>query len=104
MGENDYAFFEHIGKYQVPLMFQLAYPNVTLPKLNEILLSEVESIARENNINTLYVRPLKKQEALLTKYYGFEYIDKENVPIVWKSNYYYGSSLIGAPFLKKELF
>ncbi len=77
---GDYAFIEATTKYPIPLTFHFLFPEVTTLKLNDILMSEIESIARENNIMTLYRASLDKQRSLMIDQYGFVAVDKDDVP------------------------
>lgn len=83
MDEQDKnLMIQGISKFMVPGIFSLLQPkyNKLLPRLNSILIPEVENLAKYLRMDRIVVDPIGKQGNILEKYYGFHQIDAIEYP------------------------
>lgn len=64
-----YAIIQEITKFPIPAIADFLGANTT--KVNEVLIPEMEKIAKRNMFKYLIVSPIGKQEKILKTYYGF---------------------------------
>jgi hypothetical protein len=71
-----------ISKFYIPGMFSFFYPEISnqLPKLNNLLIPAIESLAKKVGASRIVVRPIGNQGSILSKHYGFEHIDDDRTP------------------------
>ena len=70
---------QDIVKYPIPQLLQLIYPEYIQPKLNDLLKVPLDMIARELNVDYIYVHPLKRQGDILKNITDFD---------LWESKMY----------------
>lgn len=70
-----------IAKRLIPALVSLLLPeyNKFIPKLNTVLESGIESLARRIGSTTIYVIPIGKQGKILENHYGYKKIKKEKI-------------------------
>ena len=64
-----YAIIQEITKFPIPAISDLL--GASTQKVNQVLIPEVEKIAKRNMYKYLIVSPIGKQEKILKTYYGF---------------------------------
>jgi hypothetical protein len=64
-------YMEGISKSQAVILFELMYPKIKLPSLNELLIPFIENLIVKNGGKILYVVPMKAQYKILTEKYNF---------------------------------
>lgn len=72
---TDYLYIIHIAKTWAGIFAELIWTG-QFPKLNSLLIPEIETIARNFNAKYIYVVPIGKQGRLLERYYGFQLVRK----------------------------
>ena len=73
LNNSEELMIQGISKFIIPSLLSLIEPKLAqkLPKLNNLLLPSVETLARMYNLKLIVVNPVGKQGAILQKYYGF---------------------------------
>jgi len=64
-------YMEGIAKSQAIILFELMYPQIKLPSLNELLIPFIENFIISHGGKVLHVHPLTVQYNILVKKYGF---------------------------------
>jgi len=69
----NHVMIQGISKYLAPSLLTLFYPEQErrLPRLNSILASAIETVARSVGANQIYVAPIGNQGTILKTHYGY---------------------------------
>ena len=80
--DSDDLIIQGISKFAVPSIFSLMYPEKTstMPRLNSILIPEVELLAKKLKKKRIIVDPFGHQGDILQKNYGFVPIERVEFP------------------------
>jgi hypothetical protein len=76
------VMMQGITKYLVPILLKFYYPEVEelLPRLNSVLLPQIEAVARSEGKRAIYVAPIGRQGYFLETYYGFKRTNFVDLP------------------------
>lgn len=69
-----YIVIQEITKYTVVTLVSLMFPeyNMYIPKVNDILSTPIDTVARGVDADYIYVAPIGKQGGILQRYYGYK--------------------------------
>lgn len=70
--DKSIIMFQGISKFAIPGFVSITYPSLNIPKLNEILIPEIENLAIKIGGDTIIVSPVGTQGEILIKHYGFK--------------------------------
>jgi hypothetical protein len=76
---ND-LMIQGISKFLVPNMYAILYPDTKFPRLNDLLVPEIEQLAKHVGVSRIIVDPIGKQGQILERFFGFHPIEPQELP------------------------
>jgi hypothetical protein len=64
----------------VPNMYAILYPDTKFPRLNDLLVPEIEQLAKHVGVSRIIVDPIGKQGQILERFFGFHPIEPQELP------------------------